>query len=525
MVDLSKYMATEDKRSEEMPFIGVSIITVNSGRNLKWMQKCIRSVMCQETEVPIEHIIVNNVDNSKSLAECYNDGMASARTAFIYILDDDDELHPKAIDESVKAMMELKQKDLMYYRVSSYQMLITETGEPIGTTTFQSLGLLDRELVKSFGGFAQIRWKEYTSPLVPTPKTMLLARAEQEGLKSAVLKSHLYAKRVHRSQMFFHTHQKLYESVLWNLEQDKHMSEDGSKLTDYEYNDGLPEDIPGFLFEAPRRNVAVGIVTNNNVGEIEKCLINISKYSPNETTVMVYDNKSRDRTKKVVERTFKKINMRGYLNIGEEVLTPAKTYNQLIDAFLFNDYHDYLVLLSPDIYVTPYWIDYMIDAFERNTFKGCGIVGVQESNINGKIEHNFVAKTENEYPRNKYEGITLNWNAIGITPKEFMVPAVKFSCVIISRRVLEKVRFDEKYEIEGFENLDFCLQAVKEGFTIWTTPYVEVMDYSKSSTKEENKRTDEEIKKDYDYFVSKWGADSIVSTDVVVKKLLPGDKK
>jgi len=521
MADISKYMANEENKTESFPFMGVSIITVNNGRNPKWMNRAMRSVLAQETELPIEHIIVDNINNDKTQGEAYNDGITSSRTALVYILDDDDELHPKAIDESVKALMDLKMKDLTYFRVASYQMLISETGEQIGTTTYPNIGLLDKELVRSLGGFKSIQWKEHISPLVPDSRTILFTRAEKENLKSVMLKSHLYAKRVHRGQTFFNKFQPLYEEVLWNLDNDRHISPDGTKLVDYNYIEYVNEEVKGFIFNAPRRNVAVGIVTHNSSAEIGKCLANVSKYSPPGTKVLLFDNNSTDRTKKVVEKTLKEFQIKNRVIWNEENVNKVLAMSYIVDAAKADESIDYLMFLDPNAYVTQNWAKYMVDCFEGPTREFCGIVGVQEIDPIGRAFHNLVAKVPDVVGSDSIQNVALDWLAIGKTPVEIEVPAVSFSSAMIKRRAFEVLNLDEKFSTSMFAGIDFGNQIKSAGLSIWSTPYVDVMHYSTSQVQESDEELEKcNLKADYEYFVSKWGEKGLDNVSDWMKKFV-----
>jgi hypothetical protein len=518
----------DEKQLDEQVLLGTSIITVNSGRNFKWLKRCVESVNAQETDFAIEHIVIDNVEKKMSLGESYNGGMtiSHARIPFIMILDDDDELHPKAVDELIKALVKGKEADPNTYRATSYQVLINEYNEPIGTTTLPHIGMFDKEMVKAVGGFQRIEWEEFKSPLVATPRTLLLQWGVMAKLKSVTVKSQLYAKRIHRDQVFFHKYQPMYEEVLYNYENDGYKDESG--LLNYPYDDLLP-DLPAFIYTAPRRNVAVGIVTYNNEDVIKHCIDNIAKYSdPKSTAIYIFDNDSKDNTKDIIEGMVKtypyKLNVKfSKLNAGF-----AGGCNEIIDVVKDCSDIDHLILLNPDAYVSQNWIDYMINCAERNKHLSCGIVGVEELDINGNDTHNLIAIAKNENKEDVFMNIGLSWNKMGIVPREIEVPAVTFSCALFTRPVFEKIKFDEQFKIGGYEDIDYCLQTRKEGFTIFSTPYARIMHYRNMSWS----KIGETAKSNYAYLLEKWNKETLErmssvlnwNIDDYVKNLVESDK-
>jgi GT2 family glycosyltransferase len=494
----------DEKQLESQVLLGTSIITINSGRNFRWLKRCIESVNAQETDYAIEHIIIDNVENKMTLGEAYNSGMgiSNSRMPFIMILDDDDELHTKAVEEMINSLVKAKEADPNTYRVASYQMLINEYDESMGTTNLPCLGMFDKEMLKAVGGFQILKWSESKSPLVATPRTLMLQWGIMSRLKSVTVKSHLYAKRIHRGQVFFPKYQQEYEEILYNYENGYHkLTEEG--LINYAYDEQLPE-MPAFIYTAPRRNVAVGIVTYNNEDVIKHCLENVVKYSdPKSTAIFIFDNNSTDHTRDIVDKLVSSQPYKLNTKYSKENKGFAGGCNEIIEAVKTDNVFDHLILLNPDAYVSPNWIDYMINCAERNKNLDCGIVGIEELDINGNNTHNLIALSKNESKEEVYMNIGLSWNKMGVTPREIEVPAVTFSCVLLTRAVVDRVKFDENFKIGGYEDIDYCLQTRKEGYTIFSTPYVRVMHYRNMSWS----KIGETAKGNYNYLLNKWKND------------------
>jgi len=498
----------DEKQLDGQVLLGTSIITVNSGRNYRWLRRCIESINAQDTKYAIEHIVIDNIESKLILGEAYNSGLglSNARMPFVMIVDDDDELHPKAVDEMINALVKAKEEDPNIYRVASYQMLINEYDEPIGKMDLPCIGMFDKEMVKAIGGFQQLKWNEFKSPLVATPRTLLLQWGIMSKLKSVTIKSHLYAKRIHRGQTFFPKYQQEYEEILYNYEMGNHQTESG--LINYTYDEQLPE-MPAFIYIAPRRNVAVGIVTYNNEDVIKHCLENVVKYSdPKTTAIFIFDNNSTDHTKDIIDKFTSALPYKFNSKFSKENKGFAGGCNEIIEVVKLDNLIDHLILLNPDAYASPNWIDYMINCAERNKNLDCGIVGVEELDSNGNDTHNLIALSKNENKEEVYMNIGLSWDKIGITPREIEVPAVTFSCVLLTRAVVDRVKFDENFKIGGYEDIDYCLQARKEGFTIFSTPYVRIMHYRNMSWS----KVGETAKGNYAYLLNKW------KDDITMKK-------
>lgn len=183
------------------PGAGVSVVTLDSGRNAAWLEEAKQSVKDQVgVEVPVEHVVVENADRRFTIGGGYNEGVRRAVYGWTAILDDDDVLHPKALQMFVAARNELVglPKGDSVFQIAAHQLLIDEKGEPIGTTDAPCQGMFQKRVVEGLGGYPEIPWVVYGRPNLIHSDMRLIITAVAQGWRQIVLPSTLYGWRIHR---------------------------------------------------------------------------------------------------------------------------------------------------------------------------------------------------------------------------------------------------------------------------------------------------------------------------------------
>jgi GT2 family glycosyltransferase len=500
---------------------GVSVITINSGRNMEWLRRCRLSVMGQRTvNFTFEHIIVDNILKEKQYSQALNEGVKVSKNHFILVLDDDDELHPDAIEILGGAMMEGKKENPLLYRASSFQQLIDIMGNPIGKLNSDWIGLIDKELLMTLGGFPGYGWDFCPHTNAPT---MLEVMNNQNSLDkkygSLISNQPLYAKRIHRGMMSFLHRQELYEEILYNANLGRisvEIDPEGDvQLREYEQEPRVhppPIDLS--------KKVLVGIVTHNNERTIGKCLSSLVNSTFKNIDVMVVDNVSKDKT---IDNIYYS---RGYVE-GELFRTNNKDNegfaygcNQILQHAK-DKWSEYVavLLLNPDAYLPPNGIEYMLSCAERHDSDKCGIIGAEELTPNGDVAHNLAAYIGKETEFDKVRNIAINWNAFDLIPKELEVPAVTFACAMIMKPVYDIIKLDTKFGLGYFEDMDYCIRTRKEGFTIWTTPYMKFVHHKHTSwSSHPNNELKSLFKKNYSYLIKKHGDPPMEDMEELIRK-------
>lgn len=196
----SRSTGKEDAVGDGLDESGVSVVTLVSGRSEKWLEDAKRSVLEQESQHPIEHILVENHDRRWTLGAGYNEGIRRSRYRWVAILDDDDELHPSAIEYLLGVMYKAKSENEKVWQSTCHQLFIDENGEPLGTTDSPPQGLLDKKIVLELGGFPSIPWEAYKDDSLIHSDTRLAVSAAVKGFRQAHVKQTLYAMRLHKQK-------------------------------------------------------------------------------------------------------------------------------------------------------------------------------------------------------------------------------------------------------------------------------------------------------------------------------------
>lgn len=139
-----------------------------------------------------------------------------------------------------------------------------------------------------------------------------------------------------------------------------------------------------------------------------------------------------------------------------------------------------IISLNDDIEViSPSWIEALC---EQLSDTGVGIVGAKLYHANETIQHagivlgvnNGAAHIYHEFPRG-YIGYN------GFTHLVRNYSAVTAACLMTKKSLLEKVGgFDEVFAID-YNDIDFCLKAIDNGYRIVFTPFCEMYHFESSS--------------------------------------------
>jgi GT2 family glycosyltransferase len=129
---------------------------------------------------------------------------------------------------------------------------------------------------------------------------------------------------------------------------------------------------------------------------------------------------------------------------------------------------DYLLFLNPDTLPLPNFLEYMLEEAKQ-----ADIVGARLMYPNGTVQVTTIVWDEMvEHPGDP--------NALSRMNPELLVSkdclAVCGGCMLVKKSVFDKIKFDEKFK-NGYEDVDFCLQAGKKGYKVRYCGKAEITHY------------------------------------------------
>jgi GT2 family glycosyltransferase/glycosyltransferase involved in cell wall biosynthesis/predicted SAM-dependent methyltransferase/Tfp pilus assembly protein PilF len=212
-----------------------------------------------------------------------------------------------------------------------------------------------------------------------------------------------------------------------------------------------------------KTEVSIVIPCFNKLDYTKKCFESVLNNTDKDISyeIIFVDNASGDGTKDYLQN-LEKSNSFISLIRNDENLGFAKACNQGIKA----SKGDYIVLLNNDTVAWTGWLDYLLQ--EAKLDDNIGIAGslllypdskiIQHCGVRiGIIDGNITA-----YHANKLR----SYDRVPESMETRDLQAVTAACMLIKRKVIEKIGyFDEEFK-NGLEDVDFCFRAGKAGFRI-----------------------------------------------------------
>ncbi|MDA8239464.1 MAG: glycosyltransferase [Nitrospiraceae bacterium] len=220
-------------------------------------------------------------------------------------------------------------------------------------------------------------------------------------------------------------------------------------------------DLPGRLFPPARIErrdrvkdlTSLVILTFNELRYTKECIESIRRHTTQKHEIIFIDNGSRDGTVQWLQKLVKK-NPNYKLIENNMNLGFARGCNQGIEAAS----GEYILLLNNDVVVTENWLRRMKECL--NSAPDIGIVGPMTNNISGIQK---VAKIEYD----SMDGLPEFAQIFRVKNRHRLIPSrrVVGFCMLFRRELVERVGLlDEGFGSGNFEDDDFCLRAVLEGY-------------------------------------------------------------
>jgi GT2 family glycosyltransferase len=223
--------------------------------------------------------------------------------------------------------------------------------------------------------------------------------------------------------------------------------------------------------------VSIIIVTYNNQKEIRDCLSSIEKNCPDtqgkDYEVIVVDNLSQDKTRKIIRNEFPKV----------KLIEPDKNlgFGQGNNRGAKEARGDYLFFLNPDTIMVNNLPRIIADFFQKNP--QAGALGPQQ--LDEKLKNRPESIAVDPSLPNLIRGIfPRNWN----WDQEQEVDLVCGAALAVRKRIFEQIKgFDPDFFLYMEEN-DLCLRIREQGYKVFYNPQGKIIHLSGRSIKNNWKR-------------------------------------
>jgi len=160
----------------------------------------------------------------------------------------------------------------------------------------------------------------------------------------------------------------------------------------------------------------------------------------------------------------------------------------------------FLCLLNNDTIVTPGWLEGLLDVMERRS--DIAVLGNKHLfPATGLLHHCGIGLDSDGHPIHLHPHADPDLPAANY---ERDLQMVSFACVLIKADIYQKLRgLDERYR-NGYEDCDFCLRAVRNGYKVAYTPASIIYHYGQSTPG----RTDTDSA-NWQLFRNQWPAEGI----------------
>tara|TARA_Y100001935_G_scaffold254158_1_gene262303 strand:- start:2525 stop:3796 length:1272 start_codon:yes stop_codon:yes gene_type:complete len=157
----------------------------------------------------------------------------------------------------------------------------------------------------------------------------------------------------------------------------------------------------------------------------------------------------------------------------------------------------YIMILNSDVLVFEGWLSSLVKSL--NSHDKIGAVGTLSNSISGRQQIITTYKDEDEYI--EYAKVLNRKNKGRILPRRRLAGFA----ILLRKNLYEKINgFDEDYEIGNYEDDDFSLKIVKEGYILMVDESVIIHHYGSQSFKSNNIDHGLTMQKNYKIFIKKW---------------------
>lgn len=229
--------------------------------------------------------------------------------------------------------------------------------------------------------------------------------------------------------------------------------------------------------------VYIVIINYNNYQDTIECLESLKKINYKNFKIVIIDNNSSNKSVSKLEASYKEYKI---IKLQENIGFAGGNNVGIKEAI--DNYAQFVLLLNNDTIVEPNFLNKMIESFYRNDGSNIGIVGAkiysyydkQLSESAGDIDF-FKFITTNDAHKKK-----------DICNLEKQTNFISGCCMLINKDVFDKVGFLPEEYFMYYEDTDFCVKTLEEGFKISYNP--EAIIYHKISSSSGGKQSPFSIK-------------------------------
>ena len=455
--------------------------------------------ICRDYTKKDKRIRYRRLEQNYGIAGNTNASLDIAKGDYIGLCDQDDQLHPSALYEVMRAICE-KGADFVYTDEDSYHDQIEDSFKPHfkpdyapdtlrGTNYIGHFTVLKKSLLEADGKFRSefegnhnydmiLRITEKAECIVHVPK--ILYYAHDHGEITEYSKQH-YTKACHQA---LEAHLKrvglegeVTDTAIYGMYRIRYVLKEQPLVSiiipNYEHMYDLKVCLESVFAQSSYHNFEIIIVENNSHSE------EIFRY---------YEliQKEHDNVKVVFWNG--KFNFSAICNFGASYCAGS-----------------YLLLLNNDIeIITPDWIQEMLIFAQRSDV---GAVGAKLYYPDDTIQHAGVGigirGVADHLHRNADRDSSGYMNRLSYVQN---LSAVTAACMLIPRSVWKKVGgLDEAFKV-AFNDVDLCMRIRKENYLIIWTPFAELYHYeSKSRGYEDTPEKKKRFTSEKNLFFERWG--------------------
>lgn len=541
--DVEEVMASIDI-FEKKPKVSIILPVYNTDE--KWLRKCIESVRSQyyknwelciaDDNSTYNHIkrVLDEYENNDSrikvvyrkmnghISAASNSALEIATGEYVAFLDHDDLLTPFALFQMVKEINNHDKVDIIYSdedKINKFEKRSKPFFKPdwspdtlLSQNYICHFLMIRRSLVNEVGGF-RVGYEgaqDHDLVLRCTEKTNDIYHVSEVLYHWRMIKSST-ADNPKAKTYAFEAGKKAIESA-FERRNIKGSVVGGKTLGTY----NISYEVIG------NPKVSILIPTKDHAKDLKICIESIlSKTNYDNFEIVIIDNGSKEKETFVILEHYKRLLKDRFVVLDLDV---PFNYSYLNNEAVKKATGDYVLLLNNDIQIlTNNWLEKMLGFAQQEHI---GAVGAKLYYKDGSIQHagvviglGGVAGHSHKYYSGKSTGyfnrLTIDSNYAGVTG----------ACLLVDKSIfLEMKGLDAENLSIAFNDVDFCLKLISNGYHNVCLAQVECIHYeSKSRGKEDTKEKQERFEKEIIFMKNKWG--KYIMNDPYYNKNLTMDRE